>query len=434
MQKLRILSVYLLLTIPCSADTFINHRTGETFDGYVIKRTQGNKTLVYVEREGKQYLDLNDYQRSYNYLGRKNKVFIFSVKNSIELICETEAFEKALESAANQGPLFILIEIDTPGGRVDLAQRICGAIAQIDNCRTVAFINGSKSIRTRRNREEHKTHFGGAFSAGAMVALACDKIFMLDGTAIGAAASYVETSSGPKDLKTIFGETIGEKFSSALQAYFATIAERNNRPGLLARAMVEKDIEVIEVIESGKNIFIDPANKQANQSFVRTCSDKGSLLTLTAIEAARCGMADKVVTSPEEFFEELGATEATKVFDTVALKARREFERIQSKFQRILASIRSYEEKAVAIAEGLADLDKTILKDSKVYYDSYGRVMKQYNPEAISRRTYLIGEWQKIKKILKEHYREALFLAKNHPDLQDYISTLEKGLESCNGI
>ena len=77
-------------------------------------------------------------------------------------MCETEALEKAIEMASNQGPLCILIEVDTPGGSADLMRRICDAITKANNCRTVAFISGG----------EH----GGAYSAGAIIALACDQM------------------------------------------------------------------------------------------------------------------------------------------------------------------------------------------------------------------------------------------------------------------
>ncbi|MCX5634545.1 MAG: hypothetical protein NTW55_01700 [Planctomycetota bacterium] len=52
-----------------------------------------------------------------------------------------DVFEKTLVLAANQGPLLILINIDTPGGKPDLVRRICAAIMQADNCETAAFIN-----------------------------------------------------------------------------------------------------------------------------------------------------------------------------------------------------------------------------------------------------------------------------------------------------
>ena len=148
----------------CFADTFMHRRTGESFNGYVTQIKKGDKTKVFVEKRKPQFIDLGAYEIRYNYLGRKNKVLIFSIKDSVELICETEAFEKAIVAAANQGPLFILVDIDAPGGRIDLVQRVSEAIIKIHNCRTVAFVSGGQ--------------FGGAFSAGAIITLACDRVYM----------------------------------------------------------------------------------------------------------------------------------------------------------------------------------------------------------------------------------------------------------------
>ncbi len=53
--------------------------------------------------------------------------------------------------------MLILVEIDTPGGRVDLAQRMCAAITKNADCDVIAFVKGGQ--------------YGGAISAGAAVAL-----------------------------------------------------------------------------------------------------------------------------------------------------------------------------------------------------------------------------------------------------------------------
>lgn len=431
MRKLIFLFACLLLAFPCDADTFINRRTGETFKGYAVKRKKYNKTQVHIEKKEPQYLNLNDYEIQYNYLGRKNKVFIFFIKGSIQLICETEAFEKAIEVAANQGPLFILIEIDTPGGRVDLTKRICAAIIEIDNCLTIAYVNGSQTTKRRRLRSRSVSQFGGAFSAGVLVALACDRLYMQEGTAIGAAAAVVQSSLGTQDLSSVFSETMAEKILSADRAYIATLAEKNGRSGLLAAAMVDKNIEVLEVVDSGKTIFIEPTSKKNDQTVLRTWSKKGSLLTLTALEAFQGGIADKVIGSQKELFADLFATRAVKVLDNDTLKARREFEIVKSKMDKRLSSISSLEKEAKFIAEELETLDKEILRDSKVYYDSYGRIVEQYNPTALRRYSYLQKEWPKVMKSLELNYKKSLIWAKKHPDFHHYVEGLKEGLKLC---
>ena len=431
MRKLIFLFACLLLAFPCDADTFINRRTGETFNGYAVKRKKYNKTQVRIEKKEPQYLNLNDYEIQYNYLGRQNKVFIFFIKGSIQLICETEAFEKAIEVAANQGPLFILIEIDTPGGRVDLTKRICAAIIEIDNCLTIAYVNGSQTTKGRRLRSRSVSQFGGAFSAGVLVALACDRLYMQEGTAIGAAAAVVQSSLGTQDLSSVFSETMAEKILSADRAYIATLAERNGRSGLIAAAMVDKNLEVLEVVDGDKSIFIEPTSKKNDQTVLRTWSKKGSLLTLTALEAFQGGIADKIIGSQKELFADLFATKAVKVLDNHTLKARREFEIVQSKMNKSLSSISSLEKEAKFIAEELETLDKEILRDSKVYYDSYGRIVEQYNPTALRRYSYLQKEWPKVMKSLELNYKKSLIWAKKHPDFHHYVEGLKEDLKRC---
>ena len=120
---------------------------------------------------------------------------------------ETDAFAEALVEEADKGPLFILIEIDTPGGRVDLTMRMCSNIAQLKTCQTVAFLNGGK--------------YGGAYSAGAAIALSCDKIYMVPNSAIGAATAIALTNGAPTSLTHAFGTDTGEKISSAWRNYLA---------------------------------------------------------------------------------------------------------------------------------------------------------------------------------------------------------------------
>ena len=249
----------------CFADTFIHRRTGESFNGYAVQRKRANLTQVRTEKKKPQYLDLGAYRIRYNYLGRKNKVVTFSIKDSIDLICETEAFEKAIVTAANQGPLFILIEIDIPGGKIDLVRRISTAIATLDNCRTVAFVSDGR--------------FGGALSAGAMIALACDEVYMREGTIIGEAPREVKTFFGNRAAEEVPNREVDDSFSSEWLEYCSALAERNDRPVLLVKAMVDKNIQVIEVLEKGKRLLINARNRKPTQSFVRTLSEKGSLLT-----------------------------------------------------------------------------------------------------------------------------------------------------------
>jgi membrane-bound ClpP family serine protease len=198
MIKNAVLILVMSVSVNCFADTFVDLQSGETFNGYVLQKKNAGKTQVAIENKSPQYLDLGRYQITRNALGRKNKVYTFSFTNTIDLECEVDAFEKSLVLAANQGPLLILINIDAPGGKTNLVRRICTAIIQADNCETVAFINGGK--------------FGGVFSTAAIVALACDKVYMRQGTYVGAESPKSDLFQNLDQQQSTDSTQTGEEF------------------------------------------------------------------------------------------------------------------------------------------------------------------------------------------------------------------------------
>jgi len=310
----------------CPADTFTNLKTGEVLHGYTTGKTEDAKSAVHTQEKGQLALNLADWKISPDRQGRNNKVIILKLDRMIMYEIETAALEQALAEAVDEGPLFILLELDSPGGRIDLAQRLTAAITATGDCRIVCFVTGG----------EH----GGAISAAAAAALACDEIYMANKTVIGGAAVItVSREGGPTSIKKAFGEEAGEKFSSIWQANLASLAEQNDRPSLLARAMVDKDIEVIEVADAGRRLFIEPVNKKPGQNVVKTWTQKGSLLTLTAAEAVSCVIADKIVNSREELLRYLNAADAEIVTNDAVQNAGKELSRAQLKVKRLRKKI-----------------------------------------------------------------------------------------------
>ncbi len=145
----------------------------------------------------------------------------------------------------------VILEINTPGGRVDAALQIRDAIFKAE-VPVVAFIN-------------HE-----AASAGALISLSCDSIYMSPGSSIGAVT--------PVDMQ---GQKASEKMVSYLRSVMRSIAQRNHRPVEIAEAMVDEDVAIPGVIEKGK------------------------LLTLTAEEAVRLKVADAVVEDLDEVLARL---------------------------------------------------------------------------------------------------------------------------------
>jgi membrane-bound serine protease (ClpP class) len=148
--------------------------------------------------------------------------------------------ERSLAEARAANAIAVILDIDTPGGRVDAAQRIVKALQDAD-LPTFALVNPH------------------AFSAGAMIALAADRVYMRPGSVIGAATPV-----------TGEGQTAPEKIVSAMRAEMRSLAERRGLDPRIAEAMVDESIAIEGVSEAGK------------------------LLTLTAVEAERIGYAEMV--------------------------------------------------------------------------------------------------------------------------------------------
>ena len=369
---------FSVLISACLADTFTNIKTQQVLHGYATSQTQGGETTVYTQEKGKLSLNLSQWKITPDQLGRNNKVIIITLDDQISLHIEAQALKEAISKSADEGPLFVLIEISTPGGQLDRIQQICGQITNTKHCEVIAYITGGR----------HK----GALSGGAAVAFACDKIFMADNAVIGAASLVAKSASGPKEIKEVIGEELGEKVISSWRTHLASMAEQHGRPGILAMAMADREIEVIEVSEADKKLFIDPVNKKPHQDFVHVWSKKGDLLTLTAQDAVKCGIADNVFNSRQQLLRYLKAEEAQIVMNTDLQDARLELQRAKAQIARIRKS-----------------LD---LKTQQLDYE---------HPTP------------KVLKILQEarsDFQTLIRLAKKYPDLQLAIYPLEEELNS----
>jgi membrane-bound ClpP family serine protease len=366
----------------CFGDTFTNQETKEVLHGYATSAAVDGNTVVHTQEKGVVGLNLAEWRITADRLGRNNKVIVLTIDDKIMLQIETDALVEAIGRSADAGPLFILLEIDTPGGRVDFTRRICAAITQRNNCPVVAFIMGGQ--------------YGGALSAGAAAAFACDNIYMANNTVIGAAAAVTMGGNGLKDLKDSYGEEVGEKLSSAWRTYLASLAQQNNRPGLLACAMVDRDIEVVEVSQADHRLFIDPVNMTPQQQLVHTWSKKGSLLTLTAEDAVKCEIADKVVSSREELLRYLEADKAEIVTDDSFQEASRQFRRVKLRFNQLSKSL---------------DLNIKQLQQTDIRV----RALKLLND-------------------IRKDYKSLVTLAKHYPDLHINVQLLETQLNTAEAL
>ncbi len=129
-----------------------------------------------------------------------------------------QAYKQAEEAKAD----YILLELNTFGGRVDVADEI-RAIVMASKATTVVFINNN------------------AASAGALISIAHDSIYMVKGASIGA-ATVVSTQDGTQ---------LPDKYQSYMRSTMRSTAEAKGRDPKIAEAMVDERIAIEGVIDSG---------------------------------------------------------------------------------------------------------------------------------------------------------------------------------------
>jgi membrane-bound serine protease (ClpP class) len=178
--------------------------------------------------------------------------------------------KKAAEYYKKVKPKFIILELNTPGGELFVAQKISDQLKSLDtqdNIPVVAFINNW------------------AISAGAMIAYSCRFITVVKDGAMGAAEPITIGESGQMT-------TASEKVNSAVRADFANRASFFDRNPYIAEAMVDKDI--ILVLREGKIIKLDAEDQiiKTGSSPDVLVSPKGKLLTLRAEQLIEYGVAD----------------------------------------------------------------------------------------------------------------------------------------------
>jgi membrane-bound serine protease (ClpP class) len=162
---------------------------------------------------------------SFSDLLPQKKVYYGNIEGDIDLGLAPyirRIISEAEESKADA----VIFKINTFGGRVDAATQIKDAIIS-SKIQTIAYIN---------NR---------AISAGALIALSCNKIVMVPGSNIGAATVVDQT-----------GEKVGEKYQSYMRSEMRSTAERNNRRTDIAQGMVDERVVVEGLVDSTQLITL----------------------------------------------------------------------------------------------------------------------------------------------------------------------------------
>jgi len=193
----------------------------------------------------------------------KTIVYKFDIKEEIAPPVWRQT-KMALKEAREVSADYILIHMNTYGGLMDAADSIRTILMQ-SPITTMVFINNN------------------AASAGALISIACDSIYMRKGGNIGAATVVNQT-----------GEVVADKYQSYMRSLMRSTAEANDRDPDIAQAMVDPRIEIENVIDSG------------------------SVLTFTVSEAIKNGFCEGQAENITEVLELAGISDYEIISQTLS--------------------------------------------------------------------------------------------------------------------
>lgn len=173
------------------------------------------------------------------------KVYILPIRENIMpplVYVVRRGVKEAMEAKADA----LILDMNTDGGRVDVTEEIIEIISKFKGD-TVTYVNAR------------------AFSAGAFIAVATQKIYMAPQSVIGAAAPIMMVPGGAGVEK--MPDTVEAKMTSAIRALVRTQAEKNGHNIDVIEAMIDKTKE----LKIGEEVL----NKE------------GNILTLTDRQAAK---------------------------------------------------------------------------------------------------------------------------------------------------
>jgi membrane-bound serine protease (ClpP class) len=143
--------------------------------------------------------------------------------------------KRAMQEAEAAGADVIIMSLDTYGGMVNIADSISQRLLHAEALTLVHIVNN-------------------AASAGALISISCDSIYMAPSAQIGAATVVSGTD----------GEAMPDKYQAYMRAKMRSIASTQGRNPDIAEAMVDEDIELPGIIEAGKTLVFTSEEAVAN--------------------------------------------------------------------------------------------------------------------------------------------------------------------------
>ena len=176
------------------------------------------------------------------------------------------ALSEGFTAARIDKPSIVILAIDSPGGSVPETEKILDVMERNGDLFVVA-------------------HVADGYSAAAIIAMCCPRIYIAPEGGIGAAVPYREGAKGVPQV-------IEEKYQSVIRAMFRRAPEMGEHSVLLARGMMEAELELSVVKTDGKPVIVEGLKGTPLKR-------KGRILTLNATEAVACGLAAGKADRPE---------------------------------------------------------------------------------------------------------------------------------------
>lgn len=186
-------------------------------------------------------------------ISAQQRVFVIPVETEIDAAAARQ-FRHGYEEAERTGADIIVLRMNTYGGALDAADSIRSALLR-SPIPTMAYVDNN------------------AASAGALIALACDSVFMVPGASMGA-ATVVNGS----------GEPLPEKYQSYMKAIMRATAEHHGR--------------YVAGPDSGQ--------WRRNPDIAAAMVEPDSALAFSARAAVEAGFADGIATSIPEALAQIG--------------------------------------------------------------------------------------------------------------------------------
>jgi membrane-bound serine protease (ClpP class) len=156
-------------------------------------------------------------------LSQEKKILVMEIKDVIDPRMHRYV-DLALKEAEKTKADIVIIEMDTYGGVLTDAKEIVDKLMHYKNPVWV-YINSD------------------AASAGALISIACDSIYMSPGATIGA-ATVVDGQ----------GQKAPDKYQSYMRSIMRSTAEENGRDPKIAEGMVDEELQIDSIKEAGKII------------------------------------------------------------------------------------------------------------------------------------------------------------------------------------